>query len=73
MRSIDLKYFVVARIILSFNRKLLLCIESRVQFVTINTLENLTEMLQREWINTKQNLISQCINPLHIVLDLQNI
>ena len=45
MRSIDLKYFVVARIILSFNRKLLLCVESRVQFVTINTLKNLTEML----------------------------
>ena len=37
--------FVVTRIIFSFNRKLVLFIELRVQVVTISTLEKLAEIL----------------------------
>ena len=51
----------------------MLFIELCVEIVAINTLEKLAHILQREWINIVQNLISQCINTLQIVLILQNI
>ena len=39
-----LQCFVATKIIFSFSRKLMLFIELRVQAVTINTLEKLTEI-----------------------------
>ena len=50
----------------------MLFIELCAKVVTRNTLEKLTETLLREMINTEQNLISQCINTLKAVLNLQN-
>ena len=40
----NLQCFVVTKIIFSFSRKLMLFIELRVQVVTINALEKLTEI-----------------------------
>ena len=42
--KLEMFCFVVTRIIFSFNRKLMLFIELRVQVVTISTLEKLTEI-----------------------------
>ena len=50
----------------------MLFIEICAKVVTRNTLEKLTELLLQEMINTEQNLISQCINTLKTVLNLQN-